>query len=385
MKVLHLVRKNTQLKASFICNQINSHLVFEPCIVFRENRIKENDGGFAEFNLEKYDCLDLSLNESRVERFLFKTIKILSKRQIKNIRKFINKNNVQICHFHYGTDCGVFFPLIKKLGIPCVVSFYGYDCSSFPYYMRGYGRRYLANRVFKLVDAVLAMSPDMKKDLMKAGCPEQKIIIHYYGTDTEKFFHQRNHLPKENLIILILASLVPQKGHLFLLKSIKHLYDSGVKNFQLRIVGTGESENELKDFVTHNHLEKNVLFIGAIPYASKQMQNEYNNADIFVHPSIIAPNGDKEGIPGTIVEAMSAGLPVISTFHAGIPFIIENGKTGLLVTENDVFALSEAIKKLIDQPDLRQQLSVDGQNYACKFLDLRNKERELEKIYSIYL
>ena len=384
-RVLHFIRKSTQLRASFINNQISHHLDFEPFIVFRENKSKLNDGGFADFNLKEYNCLDLSENETIKEKIRFKTIKTLSKKQLLLIEDFIKKNEIDVCHFHYGTDCGIFYPLLKKLMVPSLVSFYGYDCSSFPSYLLGFGRKYLQTRVFKRISAVLAMSPDMKTDLIKAGCPEGKIIVHYHGIDSKRFFHNPEYSEKQKITLLILANLVPQKGHLFLLESIKQLLEKGTTNFELRIIGVGELELKLKKYVEKNNLSDFVSFKGKIKYASDDMINEYQNADIFVLPSVIAPNGDKEGIPGTVVEAMSAGIPVISTCHAGIPYIIESGKTGLLVAEYDYDALTLAIQQLMQNRDLREKIGKAGQEYALQHLDIEDKERELEEIYKRFM
>ncbi len=374
-KVLHFVRKNSQLKASFVKNQILMHSEYTPLIVFRKKEKKQLDGGFTEFNLTNFNYLNLNDNEKWFEKFLFQTIKILSQLQLIKVLRFISDNQIDICHFHYGTDCGVFFPLPKKLKVPSVVSFYGYDSSSFPKYLFGYGRLFLKNRVFKRVTAILAMSPDMEDDLINAGCPKEKIIVHYYGTDCSIFYQKRNYSYKAKIKILFLACLVPQKGHLFLLKSLEQLVHNGVVNFELRIVGSGELEAQLIHFVKSSTIHNHVSFHGAIRYASPQMMAEYQNADIFVHPSVIAPNGDKEGIPGTIVEAMSAGLPVISTYHAGIPYIIENEKTGLLVKEWDIDELATSIARLIESRDLREKLGKAGQNYAVANLDIHEKEK----------
>ena len=384
-KVAHFVRKSTQLKASFIKGQITYHQSYTPFIVFRKKVTRLNDGGFADFDLNSYQYLDLSEGESPLEKISYKSIRTLSRRQIELVQDFIQRNHIDICHFHYGTDCGVFYPLTKQLTIPSVVSFYGHDCSSFPGFMLGHGKKYLMNRVFKRVTRVLAMSPDMKKDLIASGCPENKIMVHYYGSECKKFYHQRNYDDKERLIALMVASLVPQKGHLFLLKSIKRLIDSGFRDFELRIAGIGELETELKQFVRQNKLNDHVRFLGALKYASTEMMREYHDADIFVHPSVIARNGDKEGIPGTIVEAMSAGLPVVSTFHAGIPYIIENGVTGFLVKEWDVNALAKKIKLLMNNADLREKLGRSAQKFALENLALHVKEQELEDIYNSLL
>ncbi len=346
----------------------------------RLKRDKLYDGGFADFS-KKIILLELSEKESKFERLLYDGPKILSSSQSRKIQEFIEENNIQIAHFHYGTDCGIFFPATKKIKIPSVVSFYGYDCSSFPKYMMGYGKKYLINRVFKRITAILAMSPDMKNELLNAGCPEEKIIVHYYGTDCRKFYHVHQYPKKEKIIILILSHLCHKKGHVFLFKSLKKVIESGIYNFEMRVVGTGEMENELHQLVKEIGLEKHIVFLGALKYASQEMMDEYQNADIFVHPSVVAPNGDKEGIPGTIIEAMSAGLPVVSTFHAGIPYVIENQKTGLLVKEWDIEALTHAISQLILNRNMREKTGIAAQKFALNNLDLIRKENELEKIY----
>ena len=381
-RVLHFVRKSSQLKASFICNQLSNHAEYIPYIIFRKKVTKRNDGGFAQLNLKGFIFLDLSEDETWYEKFLFRTVKVLSGRQVKKIKQFITANKITICHFHYGSDCGVFYPVLRNLLIPSIVSFYGYDCSSFPKRFFGYGEIYLKNRVFKNITKVLAMSPDMKTDLIAAGCPEEKIVVHYYGTDVCRFYLlEKQFTDKDPVMILSLCSLVPQKGHLFLLKSIAKIVAWGVLNFRLRIVGTGVLENELKKFVQNNNLSSYIQFVGAIPYGENEMIREYHNADIFVHPSVVAPDGDKEGIPGTIIEAMSAALPVISTYHAGIPYIIIHNETGMLVNEHDIESLSETLIKMINNPQLRKSIGLAGQYYAVENLDLMKKEIELEDLY----
>ncbi len=376
MKVAHFIRKKGQLKSSFINNQIRNHSVFKPFIVFKYKDVRKG----IHINIpNEIETLDLSKYNKKDVNFYY--LKKVSNKEYSIIEDFIKVNNISILHFHFGSDAFIYSEIIKNTGLPSVVSFYGYDCSSYPNVLFGYGKRCLNNHVFKYIDAVLAMSPDMKKDLIEIGCPEKKVIVHYHGTDTEKFNISRKYEEKENIVILILANLVPKKGHIFLLKSIKHLIEIGIKNIQLRIVGEGVLGKKLKHFVAKNSLSELVRFAGSVKYASNEMIKEYKNADIFVHPSVVAPNGDKEGIPGTIIEAMASGLPIISTYHAGIPYIIEHEKNGLLVPENDVSALASSIEELIRNKEKRKMLGSNGQEYALNNLDLKVKEKELEEIY----
>ena len=380
--VCHFLRKNSQLRASFINNQIANHIDYQPYLIHRIKRDKVFDGGFGEFE-KQLKTLDLSIDETRIETLLYAGPKVLSIAQSKKVKDFIEKNKIQIAHFHYGVDCGVFFPFTKRLTIPSVVSFYGYDCSSFPKFLMGYGKKYLINRVFKRVTKILAMSPDMKKDLMEAGCPEDKIIVHYFGNDCQKFYlPNRKFANKEIVKILNFCSLVPKKGQLFLLQSIKKIVNNGVTNFQLRIVGSGKLEKELKAYVHQHQLTPFVEFGGYIPYGSTEMVSGYHDAEIFIHPSVVDSHGEKEGIPGAIIEAMTAALPVISTYHAGIPYIITNNETGILVKEHDVLALSQALMEMIKNAELRKTIGLAGQRYAMENLDLMKKEIELEKIYN---
>ena len=144
--IAHFVRKDTQLCASFIYNQISYHIEYKPYIIFRKNETKENTNDFSDFILAGDNYLDLSEDENWYEKMLFKTIKILSQRQLKKIEMFINNNKIDACHFHYGTDCGVYYPLLNYLKMPTLVSFYGYDSFSFPKKYCNYGTKYLKKR-----------------------------------------------------------------------------------------------------------------------------------------------------------------------------------------------------------------------------------------------
>ncbi|MCX6164433.1 MAG: glycosyltransferase, partial [Ignavibacteriae bacterium] len=343
--VLHFVRKSTQLKATFINDQISNHLNYTPYIVIKEKVNKKYDGGFAEFDFAKYKIIYLEIKKNITYKYLRK----ISKTEVQKILNFVKDNNIDILHFHYGTDAGIYYEIIKKSDIPTVVSFYGYESSSFPKLYFGLGKKYLQNRVFRYADKLLVMSDDMKNDLLKLGCNENKIIVHYFGVKGKIFnCTDRKYIEKDKYTLLNVSSLVAQKGHLFLLQGITELIKKGIKNFKLRIIGTGELENELKSYIKKNKLGEYVKILKPMLAQSDEILSEYRNSDIFIHPSVIPKNGDKEGIPGAIVEAMFFGLPVVSTYHAGIPYIIKDGYTGLLVKEWNVEKLSDNIANLIN-------------------------------------
>ncbi len=380
MNVLHFIRKKSQLKASFIKNQITSHIEFSPSVVYRFDKYKGNEGGFAKLDYKELTEINLSKENGSKDKIYFKIFKKITSKQRETITRFITDNNINILHFHYGTDAGIYLPMLKKVNIPKVVSFYGYECSGFPKRFFGLGKSYLRNRTFKLADMIFAMSEDMRKDLLEIGCPDDKIRVHYYGTDTGKFVMEHDYIQKQKVNFLIISGLTPQKGHIFLLKALHKAFQEN-QNIQLTIVGEGPVKDVICQTIEELSMGKYVDIKPFVIYASEEHMNYFSNADVFIHPSLTDVNGDKEGIPGALVEAMATGLPVISTNHAGIPYIIENEKNGLLADEWDIDGLAKSILRLAADVDLRKKIGKAGQDFATHHLELHEKEKELEEIY----
>jgi len=380
-KVLHIVRKKSQLKASFIKNQISNHIVFKPYVAYLFENYKGNDGGFAKHDYYKgLTTLNLSGGIDLIDKLYYKLFRRISKKQFKRISSFITENNINVIHFHYGTDAGIFLKNLRKLDISKVVSFYGYECSGFPKQFFGLGKYYLKYRTFKYADKITAMSEDMKNDLLSIGCPQEKIIVHYHGAYTQRFEYKHIYKNKVNTNFLIISGLAPQKGHKFLLEAFKKAYDIN-PNIELTIVGEGETRELIDQTISDLDMQTYVSLNPFVVYGSEEHKKYFAGSDVFIHPSLTDTNGDKEGIPGAIVEAMAAGLPVISTYHAGIPFIIENQKTGILVKEWDIDSLSKAILEFASDTDKRKRIAIAGQKYSLENLDLYTKEIELEEIY----
>ena len=379
--VLHLVRKYTQLKASFIQNQILNHIEFEPKVIFCENRSSHIDGGFASVLPDNIMVHELEKKHTFFEKMRYKILKQINGISTKDLLKQIKQLNPQIIHLHYGTDAGIYLKAIQNLNIPKVVSFYGYECSGFPKRFLGLGKYYLKYRTFRYADKVLAMSEDMKNDLIEIGCPEEKIVVHYHGAKVKRF--NASHDYKEEAIVsfLIISGFNAQKGHVFLLQSFKKALELNT-NIRLTIVGEGSQKEKIIQTITKLKLQNFVDIKPFVVYGSQEHIEYFADYDVFIHPSLTDINGDKEGIPGAIVEAMAAGLPILSTFHAGIPCIIENKISGLLVKEWDVDDLFSKIIEIANNRDLRENLGLKGQKYALENLDLAKKEIVLEQIYN---
>ncbi len=292
----------------------------------------------------------------------------------------LKEYKIDLIHTHYLVDAIFFSKLTKMFSIPKICSTYGYDVTSFPNHLWGIPKLFIKN-IFKEYSYFLAMSEDMKNDLLKLGCPDYKIIIHYYGTDIKRFFFQnRDYEINGKIKILTVGTVEEKKAQHLVIEALSKL-NKQIRDFEYHIIGSGEYLKICKQKVVEFGLSDKVIFHGYIPYYDNKLVNFYQEADLFILPSITLKDYDKEGIPGTIVEAMASGLPIISTYHAGIPSIIENGKEGLLVKERDVDALANAISKLIEDKELRNTLGMNAQQKAIKELDLYKGTEQLEKIY----
>jgi colanic acid/amylovoran biosynthesis glycosyltransferase len=380
--IAHCVRKSTQLRLSFIFNQIENLQNYKPVIVFTCNPENDNSG-FAKLDLNNYKYFYSGENRNFFWRIIYRYFKQISKKESWKIIQFLREQNVKCLHLHFGTDASIYWRVIRLSGLPSIVSFYGYDCSLFPKRFMGLGKIILQRRVFKNASCLLAMSPEMKSDLKALECPDEKIIVHYYGTDVHKYFKaERINIPKDKITLLTAGRLDEKKGHLFLLTVLEQLKNEEKMNLEWIIAGDGNQKEIISQQIIAFNLSNEVRMIGSYSYNSDTLNTLFAEAVIYIQPSITAKDGDKEGIPGTLVEAMSAGLPVISTNHAGIPSIIQDGITGLLVNEWDINAMKKAIRKFVNDPSLRKNLGKEAQNFALKNLDLKMKEIELEKIYS---
>jgi glycosyltransferase involved in cell wall biosynthesis len=172
--------------------------------------------------------------------------------------------------------------------------------------------------------------------------------------------------------LLSVGRLVSKKGHDHQLAATGLLKSWGVP-FALRIVGDGPLRDELQRRVDHDGLGDLVTLCGAL--LPERVEEEYRWADIFWHTGVIDSQGDRDGIPNVIPEAFAYCLPVISSRTAGPMEAVQHETTGLIVDVSDTAALASAVKRLADDPALRQQLGDSGRQWVEQnFLITRNTE-----------
>jgi glycosyltransferase involved in cell wall biosynthesis len=182
--------------------------------------------------------------------------------------------------------------------------------------------------------------------------------------------------------LLAVGRLVPKKGFDVLLRACALLADAGL-TFSAELVGEeGEQAPELRRLVDELGLAGRIRFLG--PLAQPELYEAYMRASVLCAPSRVLADGDRDGIPNVIAEAMACGVPVIATAVSGIPELVENGVNGLLVPSDDPRGLAAAIRRVAGDPELARQLGdvgrvtvaerFDGDRLATELADLFRAE-----------
>jgi glycosyltransferase involved in cell wall biosynthesis len=179
------------------------------------------------------------------------------------------------------------------------------------------------------------------------GQKVNKWSLLYYGTDCNFFSRQFRTKSNNQFVFLQISSFAEKKGQEYSISAFsKFIKKNNNINCKLILAGEGDLKAEAEKRVKDLDLMSHVDFPGLVNKSEAKKLME--SADCFVHHSITSSTrGDMEGIPNAIMEAMAMELPIISTFHAGIPELVEDGVNGLLVNERDVDAYAEAMNKIL--------------------------------------
>lgn len=296
-----------------------------------------------------------------------------------NLTKKLKKQSPLLMHAHFGPDGWFGLKLTKKLKIPFVVTFHGYDATTLDSQIKNsfYSHRlFYKNRkkVFEHASKIIAVSEFIKDKIIKMGAPQSKVQVHYIGIDVDEF--RFTSLEKRKKTILFVGRLRQKKGIHVLLKSFEELINK-YPDYTLNVIGSGEEKNTLK--LKYEHLLDNIKFLGEMSH--DKVINHMAQASIFCLPSLTADNGDSEGLPIVLLEAMALGTPVVSTYHAGIPEAIIDGQNGLLAKENNINELTKKLDTLIQSSELRELYAKNARKTVEEKFSLRKQNQKLEEIY----
>ena len=214
---------------------------------------------------------------------------------------------------------------------------------------------------------------------LEEACPEgAPVHTIYHGVDTARFTpvqRQTQAIP----VILSVGRFVEKKGFPFLVEACRILKEHGLM-FRCRIVGEPDEQTELvQNLISRYGLEETISIEPGV--SQEELRSVYQTATVFVLPCHIVDNGDRDGIPNVLAEAMASGIPVISTTISGIPELVEHRRNGLLVAQRDPVGLAKAIEEMLRDPQLRDSLAEAGRETIGRIFDSSTTTKRLFDLF----
>jgi colanic acid/amylovoran biosynthesis glycosyltransferase len=287
----------------------------------------------------------------------------------------IKNDPPDLLHAHFGPVGWRYLGLAKRLDLPLVTSFYGYDYESLRLKNPIWAARY--ERLFQDSQALVATGPFGEKLLLEQGAPKHKTHPLYLSIRCADFpFVIRTKRPRQ-LRLLQVATITEKKGHLDTLASFKMAL-SRCPNLHLTLLGETQKPElaaQIHAYIKSENLSQYVEWLDFVP--NIELQKHFANADVF---------GDTEGLPVSILEAASTGLPVIATRHADIPAEVLHEQTGLLVAERDVPALAAHIERFYWMENKEYQIfSSKAAAHIRENFEVKKAGKLLSQIYQSLL
>jgi colanic acid/amylovoran biosynthesis glycosyltransferase len=285
------------------------------------------------------------------------------------------RTQFDVLHAHFG-PVGKNFRFARKLwGAPLVVSFHGYDFSTWPKREGADAYRPL----FDEVDLITVHTDFAHQRLLELGCPERLLRRLECGIDLDEFrFHERAAPPDGIARLLTVGRLVEKKGIEYSTRAVAELIARGYRvNYE--VIGDGPLRANLAKLIQELGVGDHIALSGArgIDYVRRRMEESH----IFMLASVTASDGDTEGAPVSLLEAQACGMPVVSTRHDGIPEIVADNASGLLVPERDVQALAATLARLLDNAGLWPDMGRAGRHFVERKHDLKMLNRRLVDLY----
>ncbi|MFE4106497.1 glycosyltransferase [Almyronema epifaneia] len=333
--------------------------------------------------------LDQCVEQSKLWKNLYMRLGIAHPHWFNQIKAL----SPQLIHAHLGLDGVLAMPLAKQLQIPLVVTFHGYYATaevslayqvptlltgftSLIHRQRFYPTLFYRQRskLFQTADQIIAVSEFIRDRLIKRGCPPEKIQVHYIGIDLSQLT-PKPMVPRQP-IVLFVGRLVEKKGCEYLIQAMAHV-QAERPDCELVLIGDGFQRLALEALAAK--CLKSYRFLGFQP--PETVRSWMNRAAVLAAPSVTGQQGDSEGLPIVILEAQAMGLPVVSSWHAGIPEAVEHEKTGFLAPEKDTQAIAAYLLTLLNDENLRNVMAAQGRQKIERQFDIRQNTQTLETLY----
>jgi colanic acid/amylovoran biosynthesis glycosyltransferase len=334
----------------------------------------------------QYPFADLEVAEKRkarknfVRRFWLKHVRklpaIYYRGEMLWLLRIVNRRPTELMHIYFGHTGVHLLPFIKEWEKPCVVSFHGMDVQT-----RADKPEYEAQlrELLQVAPLVLARSHSLLDRLRALGCPDEKIRLNRTGIPLAAYPFAQRALPVDGAWHFVQACrLVEKKGLKTALAAFAKFHRENPRA-RFTIAGEGPMRETVLQTIAELGLGGAVTLAGFLDQT--QLAALYREAQVFVHPSEMTADQNQEGVPNSMLEAMSTGLPVLATLHGGIPEAVENGRTGQLVPERDVQGLYAKMRELTaSEAGWRAMGEAASAAVSAEF----EQGRQIEKLESYY-
>jgi glycosyltransferase involved in cell wall biosynthesis len=273
--------------------------------------------------------------------------------------KLTGKVKFDAMHAHWVIPNGPMALIVARLRrLPLVISMHGSDV-----FVAEQSRLVarVARWCYRAASAITAPSQDLIDRAVRLGAPASRCHVVPYGVDPGTFttienagplLRQELGLPEESLVVFSVGRMVYKKGFEYLIRAVPAILREH-PNVKVVLAGGGDLEERLKSLVRQLGVERSVIMPGWVQ--RDRMPIYFSGCDLFVLPSVVDQQGNVDGLPNTLLEAMASARPVVATAVAGIPLAVRDGDSGLLVPEKQPGELASAINLLLQSPELRVQ------------------------------
>ncbi|MGH3047210.1 MAG: glycosyltransferase, partial [Gaiellaceae bacterium] len=231
--------------------------------------------------------------------------------------------------------------------------------------------------------AFVVVISEFNRNVILRECGEDvagKLVVVHCGVDTELFRPRGTAPPDGPFTVICVATLHEVKGQAHLIEACRLLAGEGI-DVTCTLVGEGEDRSVLERRIAEAGLEGRVTLAGSLTRA--EVADVLRSAHVLAAPSVPTKRGKREGIPVVLMEAMSSGVAVVASGISGIPELVEDEATGLLVPPRDSTALAGALRRLHDDPALRERLALAGREKVEREFEVRANAAELVRRFRI--
>jgi colanic acid/amylovoran biosynthesis glycosyltransferase len=290
--------------------------------------------------------------------------------KVAHAARLMEADGIAHVHCHFSSHPAAAGFVIRRLtGIPYSFTAHGSDL---------HVDRHMLREKVEEAAFVVAIS-EFNRDVIVRECGEQvaaKVVVIHCGVDTDLFRPRDATAPERPLTVVSVGTLHEVKGQTYLVDACRVLAKEGI-DVVCTLVGDGPDRAVLERRIADAGLEGRVTITGARTRAD--VAELVLSADVLVAPSVPTRRGKREGIPVALMEAMSGGVAVVASDISGIPELVGNEVTGLLVPPGDARALADALRRLHDDPPLRRRLGLAGRQKVLREFDIRTSARTLAR------